>query len=67
MQRTNDRRYESKDSRDMLKGSSSLAKLRCSEDESELEDLPFQKPGLSGGAGGRNTPLSFISRPDDVS
>jgi hypothetical protein len=62
----------------MLKGSSSLTKLRCSDEESKLEDLPCQKPGFSGGAGckhvsnefavtmlyhtGRNTPLSFISR-----
>jgi hypothetical protein len=35
----------------MLKGSSSLTKLRCSDEDRELEDLACQKPGFSGGTG----------------
>ena len=50
--RTKERRYESKDSREMEKGSFSERALRC---EEEVVDVGVrrQKDFLSGGEGGR--------------
>jgi len=50
---SNDLLYESNDSREMLNGSFSLKKLRWFEDVVEALDLLCQKPGFSGGDGGR--------------
>ena len=54
-----DRRYESKDSREILKGSFSLKTLLLL--VVLLDELAVQKLLRSGGEGGTKTPLSLIS------
>ena len=56
-----DRRYESKDSREMLKGSFSLKTLRLVVLVVLRDELVVQKLFRSGGEGGMKTPLSLIS------
>ena len=62
---TNDLRYESKDSREMLNCSFSCkAERRMDEDVVDLDDVVPQKLLRSVGEGGRKTPESLISIED---
>lgn len=59
---SNDLRYESKLSREMLKGSFSARRLRWFDEVVETLDLVCQNVGFSWcGEGGKYTPLSLIS------